>query len=107
MFLFKKSDAISDSQFYNPNINKTSITIKGVPNQLYAQGMHRYQHWKEIQKYFGDSKEEHGMGVTKALNLLVDKYGLFLDLRSNDDNKVHGSGRRIENASEGITIQLE
>ena len=37
---------------------------------------------------------------------LVDKYGLFLDMRSNDDNKIHGSGRRIENASEGITIQL-
>ena len=57
--------------------------------------MSRYQHWEEIQKYFGDSREEHGMGVTKALNLsdmkledyLVDKYGLFLDLRSNDDNK--------------------
>ena len=55
------------------------------------------------------------MGVTKALNLsdmrlkdyFVDKYSLFLYLRSNDDNKIHGSGRRIENASEGITIQLE
>ena len=55
------------------------------------------------------------MVVIKALNLsdmrledyLVDKYGLFLDMRSNDDNQVHGSGRRIENASEGITLQLE
>ena len=55
------------------------------------------------------------MGVTKALKLsdmrledyLVDKYGLFLDMRNNDDNKVHGSGRRIENASERITLQLE
>ena len=91
------------------------ITIEGVPNQFYAQGMRRYQPWEEIQKYFGDFREEHGMGVTKALNLsdmrlkdyLVDKYGLFLDLRSNDDNKIHGSGRRIENASEGITIQLK
>ena len=51
----------------------------------------------------------------KALNLsdmrledyLVDKYGLFLDMRSKDDNKVYGSGRRIENASEGITLQLK
>ena len=55
------------------------------------------------------------MGVAEALNLsdmrledyLTDKYGLFLDLRSNDDNKVHGSGRRVENASEGNTFQLE
>ena len=32
---------------------------------------------------------------------------LWLDLRSTDDNTLHGSGRRIENASEGITIQFE
>ena len=69
LFLFKKTDAISDSKFYNPKINKTSITIEGVPNQLYAQGMRRYEHWEEIHKYFRDSKEEHGLGVTTNLNL--------------------------------------
>ena len=50
------------------------------------------------------------MGVTKDMKLedyLNDNYGLFLDMRSNDDNKIHGSGRRVENASEGITLQLE
>ena len=110
LLLFRKSDSISSSKFYNPKIDKISITIEGVPNQLYVQGMHRYQHWEEIHKYFGDSREERGTGVAKDLNLsdmrlkdyLVDKYGLFLGLRSNDDNKIHGSGRRVENASEGL-----
>ena len=115
LLLFRKSDAKSSSKFYNPKIDKISIIIEGVPNQLYAQGMRRYQHWEEIQRDFGDSREERGMGVTKDLNLsdmkledyLNDKYGLFLYMRSNDDNKIHGSGRRVENASEGITLQLE
>jgi hypothetical protein len=31
---------------------------------------------------------------------------LWLDLRTTDDNTLHGSGRRVENASEGITIQI-
>ena len=61
---------MSSSQFYNPKIDKISITIEGVPNQLYAQGMRRYQHWEEIQKYFEDSREEHAIWVTKALNLV-------------------------------------
>ena len=60
---------MSSSKCYNPKIDKISITIEGVPNQLYAQGMWRYQHWEEIHKYFGDSREERGMGVAKALNL--------------------------------------
>ena len=38
---------------------------------------------------------------------LVNKYALWLDFRTIDENKLHGTGRRIENASEGITLQIE
>ena len=38
---------------------------------------------------------------------LVNKYALWLDFRTIDDNELHGTGRRIENASEGITLQIE
>ena len=37
---------------------------------------------------------------------LTRKYSLWLDLRTSYDDRLHGSGRRIENASEGITIQI-
>ena len=37
---------------------------------------------------------------------LTRKYSLWLDLRTSDDDSLHGSGRRIENASEGIMIQI-
>ena len=30
-----------------------------------------------------------------------------LDFRTIDENHLHGTGHRIENASEGITIQIE
>ena len=32
---------------------------------------------------------------------------LWLDFRTIDENSLHGTGRRIENASEGITLQIE
>ena len=38
---------------------------------------------------------------------LVNKYALWLDFRMIDENELHGTGRRIENASEGITLQIE
>ena len=37
---------------------------------------------------------------------LVSKYALWLDLRTTDDNHLHGSGRRVENGADGITIQI-
>eukprot|EP00061_Rhincodon_typus_P018089 g47112.t1 len=71
--------------FYIPKITKVELTIEGVPNQLYSQGMRSYQFWDEF---------------------LNSKYALWLDLRTTDDDQLHGSGRRIENASAGVTIQI-
>ena len=38
---------------------------------------------------------------------LVNKYALWLDFRTIDENELHGTGRRIKNVSEGITLQIE
>ena len=52
--------------------------------------------------------------VAKDLNLsdvflaefLVTKYALWLDMRTMDDDQLHGNGRCIENASEDVTVQV-
>ena len=116
LMLFEDPDRTSTETFYNPNITKVEMTIEGVPNQLYSQGMKAYQQWAEINKFFAlDSKRDKETNlIAKNLNLsyttlekyLTTNYALWLDLRSTDDNTLHGSGRRIENASEGITIQI-
>ena len=38
--------------FYNPKIMKVEVTIEGIPNQLFSQGMHAYQMWDEASKLF-------------------------------------------------------
>ena len=38
---------------------------------------------------------------------LVNMYALWLVFRTIDENELHGTGRRIENASEGIPLQIE
>ena len=38
---------------------------------------------------------------------LVNKYSLWFDFRTIDENELHGMGRRIENASEGITLEIK
>ena len=101
--------------FYNPQITKV-VTIEGIPNQLYNQGMHAYQILDEAKNYFASGSKRHPEVGTAANDLLLadvnlgefltSKYSLWLDLRTSDDDRLHGSGRRIENASEGITIQI-
>ena len=87
------------------------------PNQLYAQGMRSFEQYDEARKYFaeGSQKDNNANEVQKHLQLhnvsvgeyLTDRYALWLDFRTIDENELHGTSRRIENASEGITLQIE
>ena len=116
LLLFEDPERTDTTEFINPKISKVEMTIEGVPNQLYAQGMKYYQQYTEALRFFGfDSKKDRTINkIQKELLLtnvslgkyLTSKYCLWLDLRSTDDNYLHGTGRRIENASEGITIQI-
>ena len=105
------------SKFYNPKIQKVSVIVEGKPNQLYAEGMRSFEQYDEICKYFveGKQRDNDANEIQKHLQLydlslgeyLVNKYALWLDFRMIDENELHGTGRRIENASEGITLQIE
>ena len=91
--------------------------MEGKPNQLYAQGMRSFEQYDEICKYFteGKQKASNANEIQKHLQLydlsvgeyLTEKYTLWLDFRTIDENFPHGMGRRTENASEGITLQIE
>ena len=106
--LFEDPDRTSTEDYYNPKITKVEVTIEGVPNQLYSKGMLAYQQWDEINKYFAlTSKLQKNFSDTNIEKYFTTRFALWLDLRSTDDNTIHGSGSRIENASEGVTIQIE
>ena len=91
--------------------------MEGKPNQLYTQGMRSFEQYDEICKYFaeGSQKDNNANEIQKHLQLydvslgeyLVNKYASWLNFRTIDENELHGMGRRIENALEGITIQIE
>ena len=91
--------------------------MEGKPNQLYTQGMRSFEQYDETCKYFaeGKQKENDANEIQNHLQLhdlsvgeyLTDKYALWLDFRTIDGNTLHGMGRRTENASEGITLQIE
>ena len=71
------------------------------------------EEYDEARKYFAEGKLANEVQVQLQLydlslgEYLVNKYALWLDFRTIDENELHGMGRRIENASERITLQIE
>ena len=100
-------------EFFNPKITKVGVTVEGVPNELYAQNMEYRHQYDEIVKHFAEGWLKEAGTIQKDLQLhnvniasyYTNKYALWLDFRTIDDNRLHGSGRRLENTSEGIRLQ--
>ena len=114
LFEEEKSYIRDTSKFYNPKIQKVSVTVEGKPNQLYSQWMRSFEQYDEASKYFAEGvqrdnnvQKQSELHDLSAGEYLVNKYALWLDFRMTDKNELLGMGRRIENASEGITLQIK
>ena len=104
------------SRFYNPKIEKVSVTVKGKANQLYAQGMRSFEQYNEICKYFAEGKQRdaNANDVQKQLQLydlniveyLTDKCALWIDFRTIDENTLHRTGRGIGSMGGGIALRI-
>ena len=88
-------------EFYNPKITKVEVTVELVPNELYAQNMEYRHQYDEIIKHFSEGQLKEAGAIQKDLHLhnvniasyYKDKYALWLDFTTMDDNRFHGSGR--------------
>ena len=88
-------------EFFNPKITKVEVTVEGVPNELYAQNMEYRHQYDEIVKHFAEGWLKEAGAIQKDLQLhnvniasyYTNKYALWLDFRTIDDNRLHGLGR--------------
>ena len=102
LFEEEKSYTRDMSKYYNPGIQKVSVTIEGKPNQLYSQGMRSFEQYDKAHKYFTEGRLANDVQAQLQLydvslgEYLVNKYALWLDFRMIDENELQGMGRRIE-----------
>ena len=82
LFKEEKSYTRGTIKFYNPKIQKVSVTIKGRSNQLYFQRMRLFEQYDEARKYFAEGRLAHDAQAQLQLydvssgEYLVNKYAL-------------------------------
>ena len=99
--------ARDSEKFFNPDITKVMVSINGVPNKVNSQGLEPRDQWEEVLRHFGaiSGGITDNMDATKFYT--GDKFGLFIDLRSMKDGKMHGSGLRLVNTKDGVQLEIE
>ena len=96
-----------DSEYYfNPDITKVKVTVNGVPNRVYNEGISGSDMWKELTRHFKPSTNGQP-NMTLAKYLAGNKFGLWIDLRSMADTTMHGNGQRLVNTQDGVQLEIE
>ena len=84
---------------------KVNVTVNGVPNRVYNEGISGTDMWNELTRFFNPPAQgSPNMNLTKYL--AGNKLGLFIDLRSMADTTLHGNGQRLVNTQDGVQLEI-
>ena len=96
-----------DSEKYIfPDLKKISVTVNGSPNMLYNNGIESRDIWSEVSRFFIKEKYKP-QHMTLEKFYTKNKFGLLIDLRSMASQKMHGSGTRLVNTTDGVQLEIE
>ena len=100
-------DGARDSEHYfNPDNTEVKVTVNGVPNRVYSEGISGTDMWKELTRHCNPNKRGWP-NMTLSKYLTANKFGLWIDLRSMADTTMHGNGQRLVNTQDGVQLEIE
>ena len=100
----------NSESYFNPDITKVKVTVNGVPNRVYNEGMSGTDMWKELTRHFNPQGHTPNGGrpnMTLTKYLTDSKFGLWIDLRSMADTTLHGNGQRLVNTQDGVQLEIK
>ena len=92
--------------YFNPDITKVKVTVNGVPNRVYNEGLNGSYMWQELIRHFKPSTNGRP-NMTLAKYLTDNKFGLWIDLRSMAETTMHGNGQRMVNTQDGVQLEID
>ena len=98
--------ARDSENYFNPDITKVKVTVNGVPNRVYNEGISGSDMWQELTRHFKPPMNGRP-NMTLAKYLTANKFGLWIDLRSMADPTMHGNGQRLVNTQDGVQLEIE
>jgi hypothetical protein len=103
VMLFTNKTKTDSEEYIYPNIEKVRVTIEGVPNAVYSQGIPKTRPYEEARRLFGTDEISH---QTLTGFFKDKKFALVIDLRTVNDANTYGNGAKIQNTQSGILVEI-
>jgi hypothetical protein len=106
VLLFTNKVRTDSEQYLYPNLEKVRLTIEGVPNSVFSQGLPKSRFFEEAKRSFcpmcEKSMADEFMSIDKFYK---DGFALVIDLRSTQDDTT-GGGKKIVNTQSGVLLEI-
>ena len=93
VLLFRNKTVTDSEQFVYPNIEEVKISVEGVSNSIYSQGMPKSRFFEEAFRIFHCGYEDCE-SVMSLEKFYKDAFALCIDLRTINDDFVYGDGKK-------------
>ena len=107
ILLFTNGTRGHSEEYVYPNIDKVNLTIEGVPNAVFSQGLPKNRFFEEAKRFFcpmcEKSMADEFMSISKFFS---NGFALVIDLRSTQDNTT-GGGKKIVNTQSGVLLEIK
>ncbi|CAB4002867.1 Hypothetical predicted protein [Paramuricea clavata] len=107
VLLFTNRVRTDSEEYIYPNIDKVNMTIEGVPNAVFSQGLPKHRFFEEAKRFFcpmcEKSMADEFMSISKFFS---NGFALVIDLRSTQDDTT-GGGMKIVNTQSGVLLEIK
>ncbi|CAB3997732.1 Hypothetical predicted protein [Paramuricea clavata] len=107
VLLFTNRVRTDSEEYIYPNIDKVNLTIEGVPNAVFSQGLPKNRFFEEAKRFFcpmcEKSMADEFMSISKFFG---NGFALVIDLRSTQDDTTGGS-KKIVNTQSGVLLEIK
>ena len=105
VLLFKSKTPSGSEEYLYPNIEGIKVTIEGVPNSVYSQGIPKSRFQEEAGGLFG---RYHNCEKTVPVrDFYKDQFACVIDLRTYEDSNVFGVGKKLVNTQSGVLLEIK
>ena len=105
VLLFKSKTPTESEEYLYPNIQEVKVTIEGVPNSVYSQGIPKSRLHEEAGRLFG---RYHNCEKSVPIrDFYKDQFACVVDLRTYEDSNVFGVGRKLVNTQSGVLLEIK
>ncbi len=103
VMLFRNKTVTDSEEFVFPNIETVKVTIEGIPNQIYSQGIPKNRCYEEAKRLFGNGVENP---LITLKSFYKNHFALVVDPRNIEDNSVFQTGRKLISTQLGIQLEI-